>query len=221
MISSLISTKSEFERCVLTYAKGDRDTNKQKVLSLQRNTSTRLIIKNMICSRCKMFVRSVLKKLNLHYTLVELGEVVIMEKLTSDKRKQLKSALLEGGLQLMDDKKAVLVDKVKNLIVEKIDYADELPDINYSIYLSEKLSLDYTQLSNTFSTVTGISIQKFVINYKIEKVKELLSYGELSLSEISYKLQFSSTAHLSNQFKKVTGFTPSFYKEKSTRNELS
>jgi len=127
---------------------------------------------------------------------------------------------LEGELELMDDKKAILVEKIKNVIVEMVHYADELPRTKYSYYLSEKLGLDYTYVANMFSRVKGISIQQFIINHKVEKVKELLSYGELSLLEISYKLHYSSLAHLSSQFKKVTGLSPSFFRDNGRRKEL-
>ena len=127
---------------------------------------------------------------------------------------------MEGELELMDDKKAILVEKIKNVIVEMVHYADELPRTKYSYYLSEKLGLDYTYVANMFSRVKGISIQQFIINHKVEKVKELLSYGELSLLEISYKLHYSSLAHLSSQFKKVTGLSPSFFRDNGRRKEL-
>jgi AraC-like DNA-binding protein len=116
-------------------------------------------------------------------------------------------------LELLDDKKSILIEKIKSVIVEMIHYSDELPQINFSDYISEKLNFDYTYLSNVFSEVKGITIQHFIIINKIERVKELLLYDELNLTEISYKLQYSSVAHLSNQFKKVTGLSPSFYKQ--------
>ncbi|MFT5641063.1 MAG: AraC-like DNA-binding protein, partial [Cyclobacteriaceae bacterium] len=134
-------------------------------------------------------------------------------------RTQLKENLLKSGLELLDDKKSILIDKVKNVIIEMIHYKDELPNINYSDYISEKLNYDYTYLSNIFSEVKGITIQHFIIIHKIEKVKELLLYDEFNLTEISYKLHYSSVAHLSNQFKKVTGLTPSYYKQLKQKRE--
>lgn len=144
---------------------------------------------------------------------VDLGMVEISGEMTPAQREQLSVNLLRSGLELLDDKRAILIDKIKNVIIEMVHYADELPNTNYSEYLSEKLGYDYTYLSNMFSEVKGITIQQFIILHKIEKVKELLLYDELTLTEISYKLQYSSVAHLSNQFKKITGLSPSFYKQ--------
>jgi AraC-like DNA-binding protein len=170
-------------------------------------------IKYMVSSRCKMAVRDVLKKMNLHFVLVELGEVDVMENLTPEQREIIRAELKKTGLELMDDKKAILVEKIKNVIVEAIHYSDEALKTNFSDHLSKKLNYDYTYLSNLFSETTGTTIEHFIINHKIERVKELLVYDELSLTEISYKLHYSSVAHLSNQFKKVTGLTPSFFKK--------
>ena len=173
----------------------------------------KLYIKYMVSLRCKMMVKEELKKLALHFIVVDLGEVEIMENITGDQRALLKSALLLSGLELMDDKKAVLIERIHNVITEMIHYSDEMPNMNYSNFLSEKLNYDYTYLSNLFSEVKGITIQQFIIIHKIERVKELLLYDELNLTQISYKLHYSSVAHLSNQFKKVTGFAPSHFKQ--------
>jgi len=159
-----------------------------------------------------MVVKEELKKLGLHFIVVDLGEIEIMEDITDAQREELKNALINSGLELMDDKRSVLIEKIKNIVVEMIHYSDELPKINYSDYISEKLDYDYTYLSNLFSEINGITIQQFIITHKIERVKELLFYDELSLTEISYRMQYSSVAHLSNQFKKVTGLTPSQFK---------
>ncbi len=158
-------------------------------------------------------VKVELEKLGLHQTVLDLGMVEILENISREQRTQLKENLLKSGLELLEDKKSILIDKVKNVIIEMIHYKDELPNINYSDYISEKLNYDYTYLSNIFSEVKGITIQHFIIIHKIEKVKELLLYDEFNLTEISYKLHYSSVAHLSNQFKKVTGLTPSYYKQ--------
>lgn len=175
----------------------------------------------MVSLRCKMVVKEELKKLGLHFIVVDLGEIEIMEDISDVQREELKKALLNSGLELMDDKRAVLIEKIKNVIIEMIHYADELPHINYSDYISEKLHYDYTYLSNLFSEVKGITIQQFIIIHKIERVKELLLYDELNLTEISYRLQYSSVAHLSNQFKKVTGLSPSRFKQlKENRRTL-
>ncbi|MFY7732367.1 MAG: helix-turn-helix domain-containing protein [Bacteroidia bacterium] len=172
----------------------------------------KLYIKYMVSLRCKMMVKEELKKLGLHFIVVELGEIDIMETLTFEQRKELKAGLMQSGLELMDDKKAVLIERIKNVIIEMVHYSDELPKTNYSDYISEKLNHDYTYLSNVFSEVKGITIQQFIIIHKIERAKELMLYDELNLTEISYKLNYSSVAHLSNQFKKVTGLTPSHFK---------
>lgn len=167
----------------------------------------------MVSLRCKMMVKSELDKLGLHYGAVELGDVEVKENITTEQRDQLKIALLKSGLELMDDKKAMLIEKIKNVIVEMVHYADEFPKIKNSDYISEKLNQDYTYLANLFSEATGITIEHFIIAHKIERAKELLIYDELNLTEISYKLNYSSVAHLSNQFKKVTGLTPTFFKQ--------
>jgi AraC-like DNA-binding protein len=173
----------------------------------------KLYIKYMVSIRCKMMVKSELEKLGLHYVVVDLGHVEVKEDITATQREQLKAALLKSGLELMDDKKAMLIEKIKNVIVEMVHYSDDVPRVNFSDYLSEKLNYDYTYLANLFSEVTGITIEHFIIAHKIERVKELLLYDELNLTQISYKLNYSSVAHLSNQFKKVTGLTPTFFKK--------
>ena len=159
-----------------------------------------------------MLVKEELKKLGLHFILVDMGVVDVMENITPDQREQIRLALHKSGLELMDDKKAVLIEKIKNVITELIHFTDELPKVNFSDYLSEKLNYDYTYLANLFSDVQGTTIEKFVISHKIEKVKELIIYDELNLTEIAWKLHYSSVSHLSNQFKKITGLTPSHFK---------
>lgn len=157
-------------------------------------------------------VKSELDKLSVRYSLIELGEVEIVGGLPDKKRLQLKEALANSGLMLMDDKKAVLIERIKNVIVEMIHYSDELPLTNFSEYLSGKLNQDYSQLSTIFSQTKGVTIEHFIMQHKIEKVKELLIYGELNLTQIAAKMHYSSTAHLSNQFKKITGLTPTSFK---------
>ncbi len=173
----------------------------------------------MVSLRCKMMVQEELKKLGLNYVVIDLGVVDMLEDITPEQHETLKANLLMSGLELLDDKKSVLIEKIKNVIVEMVHYADELPMVNYSEYISQKLHYDYNYLSNIFSEVKGITIQQFIITHKIEKVKELLLYDELTLTEIAYRLHYSSVAHLSNQFKKITGLSPSYYKElKQKRN---
>lgn len=166
----------------------------------------------MVSLRCKMLVKAELEKLNLKHNIVELGEVEIMDDISTEVHDELKNNLLQSGLELMDDQRAILVEKIKNIIIELVHYTDEIPKISFSDYLSEKLKHNYSYLSNLFSEVKGTTIEHFIIIHKIERVKELIIYNELNLSEIAYKLHYSSVAHLSTQFKKVTGLTPSFFK---------
>lgn len=181
----------------------------------------KLYIKYMVSTRCKMVVKEELRKMGLHFVLVDLGEVEIMEELNTEKLLELNRGLSIYGLELMDDKRAVLIEKIKNVIIEMVHYTDEIPKVNYSDYISNKLNHDYTYLSNIFSEVKGITIQQFIINHKIERAKELILYDELNLTEISYKLNYSSVAHLSNQFKKITGLSPSYYKELKQKRETT
>ncbi|WP_236636746.1 helix-turn-helix domain-containing protein [Sinomicrobium soli] len=167
----------------------------------------------MVSLRCKLLVKQELEKLRLHHISIELGMVEIKEEITEEQKQELKSNLAASGLELLDDKKSILVDKIKSVIIEMIHYAEEVPKGNYSDYISEKLGYNYIYLSNLFSEVKGITIQHFIIKHKIEKAKELILYDELNLTEISYRLHYSSVAHLSNQFKKITGHSPSFYKK--------
>ena len=167
----------------------------------------------MVSNRCKMAVKAVLKELGLHYILVDLGEVEIMEDLSDDLREQLKVNLVIAGLELMDDKRSVLIEKIKNSIIEMIHNTEENIKVNFSDYLSKKLSHDYTYLSNLFSEVQGTTIEHFIIAHKIERIKELIIYDELNISQIAWKMNYSSVAHLSNQFKKETGLSPSHFKQ--------
>ena len=167
----------------------------------------------MVSNRCKAVVKEELKKLGLHFIVVDLGEVEILEQITEEQRNQLKTALSQAGLELMEDKKGILIEKIKNVIIEMIHHNSEMPSIKFSTYLSEKLHYDYTYLANLFSEVQGTTIEQFLIGHKIERIKELIIYGELNMTEIAWKMNYSSVAHLSNQFKKVTGLTPSHFKQ--------
>ena len=191
---------------------GQSISNSFLIASTLRQTTLKLYVKYMVSIRCKMMVKSELEKLGLHYTVVDLGEVEIEETLSAEQHNQLAAGLKKSGLELMDDKKSMLIEKIKNVIVELIHYSDEALKINFSNYLSEKLGYDYTYLANLFSEVESITIEHYIIKHKIERVKELLVYDELTLTEIAYRLHYSSVAHLSNQFKKTTGLTPTFFK---------
>ena len=173
----------------------------------------KLHIRYMVSARCKMAVKEELKKLGLHFIVVELGEVEIMEKITTDQREQLKTGLRSSGLELIDDKRSVLIDRIKNVIIDMVHHREEVIKINFSHYLAEKLDHDYTYLANLFSEVQGITIEQFIIAHKIERIKELIIYGELNITEIAWKMNYSSVAHLSNQFKKMTGLTPTHFKK--------
>jgi AraC-like DNA-binding protein len=174
----------------------------------------------MVCFRCQMVVKSELEKLGLHYTTVDLGEVELTDKISETQLDSLGVALKMTGLELMGDNKKILVEKIKTIIIELIHFSDEQIKINLSDYLSEKLNHNYTYLSNLFSEVKGTTIEQFYLANKIEKVKELLVYDELNLSEIAWKLHYSSVSHLSNQFKKMTGLTPSQFKNLKIKRRI-
>jgi len=173
----------------------------------------KLFIKYMVSNRCKVAVKEELKKLGLHFMVVDLGEVEIMENISAEVRELVRIALLNSGFELMDDKRSVLIEKIKNTIIEMVHHSDELIKVNFSSYLSEKLHYDYTYLANLFSEVQGTTIEQFIISHKIERIKELIIYGELNITEIAWKMNYSSVAHLSNQFKKMTGLSPSHFKQ--------
>lgn len=173
----------------------------------------KIFIKNMVCRRCKMVVQDELTRIGLHFDTVELGEVEVAEDLSSEQRDELRLALGKSGLELMDDQRGVLIEKIKQIIIEIAHYSEEALSVNLSEYLSRQLHRDYTSLATLFSEVQGITIEKFFIYHKIERVKELLVYDKLTLTEIAYKMHYSSVSHLSTQFKKVTGLTPSYFKQ--------
>jgi AraC-like DNA-binding protein len=180
-----------------------------------------LHIRNMVSQRCKMVVIEQLKKLDLSYVFVDLGTVEIEGEITDEQREQLKVNLRKSGLELINDKRNILIEKIQNVVIEMIHYDEELPRKNFSNFISEKIGYDYTYLSNVFSDVKGITLQQYIIMHRIEKVKDLLLYDDLTLTEISYQLQYSSVAHLSSQFRKVTGLTPSFYKQLKQRSRVN
>jgi AraC-like DNA-binding protein len=166
-------------------------------------------------------VKSELEKLGLHYRNVKIGEADIIEDLLPEQLEKLDIALKRSGLLLMDNKKSVLVEKIKIAIIELVHYSEDQIKENLSDYLSEKLNYDYTYLANLFSEVKGTTIEKFYLTHKIEKVKELIVYDELNISEIAYKMHYSSVAHLSNQFKKITGLTPSHFKKLKNKRRIT
>ena len=173
----------------------------------------RLYIKNMVCLRCIKVVREELQKLGIDYNSVQLGEVELTEEIPAEKLDRLRVTLLENGFELIDDSRTKLIEEVKTLIIKSIYESNKPEEINYSDYLSKATGKPYTFLSSLFSSVENTTIEKFIISQKIERTKELLVYGELTLSEIAYRLGYSSSQHLSGQFKRITGFTPSYFKE--------
>ena len=174
----------------------------------------------MVSIRCQMLVKSELERLGINYTKVELGEVEIIGKVSKDQLYSLDAALKLTGLELMVDIKLILVEKIKTIIIELIHNSEGQLKISLSDFLSEKLNHNYRYLSNLFSEVKGTTIEQYYLIQKIEKVKELLAYDELNLTEIALKLNYSSVSHLSNQFKKMTGLTPSHYKKLKNKKRI-
>ena len=179
--------------------------------------NTKLYIKSMVSIRCKLMVKSILDNLGIEYIKVELGEIELAEPILLDKLEELKACLQETGLVIIDDHKSVLVEKIKAVVIEMVHYADEFPTVKHSVHISQKLKHNYTYLANLFSEIKGTTLEHFIIVHKIEKVKELILYGDISISDIAYRLNYSSSAHLSNQFKQITGLTPTFFKKLKTR----
>ena len=175
----------------------------------------------MVSARCKIVVQLELMKLGLHCTAMALGRAEITEDISADQAGQLKTAFLQCGLELLDNKKSILVEKIKTVIIEMVYYSDYQLKTNFSDYLSAKLNLDYTYLANVFSEQNGTTTEHFVIFNKIQRIKELIGYNELSLTEISWKLHYSSVAHLSTQFKKITGVTPSHFKHFELHDQMA
>lgn len=173
----------------------------------------KLFIKHMVSTRCKLAVEGALLKAGLTPVNVDLGEVEIAGTMSAEQHSRLKILLAQWGLELIDDKRAILVERIKNAVIEMVHHSEETIKVNFSCYLSEKLNHEYCYMSNLFSETQGITIEQFVISHKVERIKELIIYDELSISQIAWKMNYSSVAHLSNQFKKVTGLSPSQFKQ--------
>ena len=170
-------------------------------------------IKNMVCPRCIATVEDLFKELNIKILAIQLGEISILNEINESQKSQLKEILIKNGFELLEDNKSKLIGQIKSIVVDQIHHKSEYLNINFSTLLSEKLNHEYTSLSRLFSSVEGITIERFTLKQKIEKVKELLFYNQLSLSEIAFQMNYSSSAHLSAQFKKETGMTPSEFKK--------
>lgn len=174
-----------------------------------------VLVKNMVCHRCVLTVEDILEKAGIPFQKVLFGEIHLAQELSKEQRQSLKEKLEAVGFELIDNHTSGLIEKIKLLVMQKArkEVSDKEAKLNLSVYLSEKLNYEYTHLSSLFSTVEGRTIENFFIEQRIEKAKELLIYGQMTLSEIAYELDYSSTAHLSAQFKKTTGLTPSYFKE--------
>jgi len=171
------------------------------------------VIKNMVCNRCIMAVQNIFEDLGYHPTSITLGEVEIATEMPSADLEKLNESLVNFGFEIIDDSKSLLIEKIKTVVIDMVHYKADSVRVNYSTYIESKLNRDYTYLSNLFSEVTGVTIEKYIINQKVERVKELLVYDELSLSEIAFEMGYSSATHLSGQFKKVTGLTPGHFRQ--------
>jgi len=183
--------------------------------------SDTIYIKNMVCPRCISAVSNILEELDIPYNSIKLGEVELTSTLALKKKLALSIELQESGFSLINDRKSQLIEQMKTLVVDKIYYSSDELDIKWPDYISEKLHLDYKYLSSHFSSVESITFEQYIINQKIERIKELIVYDELNLSEIAFKLTYSSVAYLSNQFKKVTGMTPTQFKKVLDKNRKS
>lgn len=172
----------------------------------------KIYIKNMACESCKIFVREALEELEIPIVKVELGEIETKDEISDQEKKQLSSKIKEAGLELLENKQGVLIEKIRQAMIDYVYKSEDRPEIKFSVFLSENLNHNYTYLSNFFSEVEATTIEQYLIALKIERIKELIIFGEHTFSEIAHKLHYSSVAHLSTQFKRVTGLTPSHFK---------
>lgn len=181
----------------------------------------KIYVKNMACESCKFVVKKALEELDIATVKVELGEIETKEDVSDDKKKELNSKIKKVGLELLEKKQGVLIEKIKKVMIDYVYKTDDKPNIKFSVMLSKELNLSYTYLSNFFSEVEATTIEQFIIALKIERIKELIIFGEHSLSEIAFKLHYSSVAHLSSQFKKITGLTPSHFKKLKVKRRIT
>ncbi len=181
----------------------------------------KIYIKNMACESCKLVVKEALKELDIIPVKVDLGEIETKEDMTDDEKLKLNSKIKKAGLELLEKKQGVLIEKIRKVMIEYVYKSDEKPNVKFSVLLSEKLNHSYTYLANFFSEVEATTIEQYIIALKIERIKELIIFGEHTFSEIAYKLHYSSIAHLSSQFKKVTGLTPSHFKALKEKRRIT
>ena len=180
--------------------------------------SHKLHIKNMVCNRCIEAVQEEFEKSGIAVSKIRLGEVDVVSPMDSEKKDQISKTLSQRGFELLEDKNGQIIESIKSLVVEQIHHADRALNTNYSTYLEREIGKDYSTLSGLFSSVEGVTIERYIILQKLEKIKELLIYDELNLSQIAHRLGYSSVQHLSNQFKKNTGMTPSAFKKLQNPN---
>lgn len=173
----------------------------------------KIYVKNMACESCVIFVKTALEELEIPTVKVDLGEIETKEDISDTDKKKLNSKIKKAGLELLEKKKGVLIEKIRKVAIDYVYKSDEKPNIKFSVLLSKKLNYSYTYLANFFSEVEATTLEQFIISLKIERIKELIILEEFTFSEIAYKLHYSSVAHLSNQFKKITGLTPTHFKE--------
>jgi AraC-like DNA-binding protein len=180
---------------------------------IEQKMDSKIHIKNMVCGRCIISVSDILNELKIEFASINLGEVILKSEIDSEIKSKFKSKLESTGFELLEDSKSKIISQMKSIIINQIHYSDQILKNNYSTLLSQKLNHEYTFLSKMFSSVEGITVERFILKQKIERVKELIFYQELTLSEIAYQMDYSSVAHLSAQFKKETGMTPSLFKK--------
>lgn len=191
------------------------------VFNRQKKEFMKIYVKNMACESCKLFVKEALKDLDISPVKVELGEIETKEDISDDEKKKLNSKIKAAGLELLEKKDGILIEKIRKVMINYVYKSDEKPNIKFSVLLSRELNHSYTYLANFFSEVEATTIEQFIIALKIERIKELIIFGEDTLSEIAYKLHYSSVAHLSGQFKKVTGLTPTHFKALKEKRRIT
>lgn len=181
----------------------------------------KIYVKNMACESCKVVVKEALEEMDIHPVKVDLGEIEIKDDISDDEKRELNSRIKKVGLELLEKKQGVLIEKIRSVMVDYVYKSEEKPNVNFSVLLSEKLHHSYTYLANFFSEVEATTIEQYIIALKIERIKELIIFGEHTFSEIAYMLHYSSIAHLSNQFKKVTGLTPTHFKALKEKRRIT